>query len=85
MKRNVAAKFCMQIVYKSLSKCGIHFVYILHTFVSISSYLQKNGLCIQNSYRMYANNCMPIGFDISTYFDRFIVHFLGNNCTLFKL
>ena len=42
IKRIMPAKFCIQNVYKSLSKCGIHFVYkdflynILYTF------------CIQN-------------------------------------
>ena len=30
--RTMAVKFCIQSVYKSLSKCGIHFVYILDTF-----------------------------------------------------
>ena len=29
IKRTTAAKFCIQNVYKSLSKCGIQFVYIL--------------------------------------------------------
>ena len=27
IKRTIPAKFCIQNVYKSLSKCGIHFVY----------------------------------------------------------
>ena len=34
IKRTMGAKFCIQNVHKSLSKCGIHFVYI-------SSDLQK--------------------------------------------
>ena len=35
IKRIMAAKFCKQIVYKGLLKCGIHFVYILYTSVLI--------------------------------------------------
>ena len=31
-KRTMIAKFFIQNVCKSLSKCGIHFVYILYTF-----------------------------------------------------
>ena len=32
IKRAMAAKFYKQNVYKHLLRCGIHFVYILHTF-----------------------------------------------------
>ena len=40
IKRTMAAKFCIPIVYKSLSKCWIHFVckhfvYILYTSILI--------------------------------------------------
>ena len=88
MKRNVAAQsVCQNVGYILCTFC-------MH-FLSINSYLQKNDLvsiiktmytnCIQNSYRIYGNNCISIGFHISTYFDRFIVQFLGNHCTQFQL
>ena len=35
IKETMAAKFCIQNVYKSLLKCGIHFVYILYASVLI--------------------------------------------------
>ena len=34
-KKNVAATFCIQNLYKSLWKCGIQFVYILYTPILI--------------------------------------------------
>ena len=71
IKRIMAAKFCKQIVYKGLLKCGIHFVYIVY----ISSDLQKVyiirtmcTICIQNSYKMYTNNCIQ---NVSLYFNIF--------------
>ena len=35
IKRTMSAKFCIQHGYKSLSKCGIHFEYILRTPILI--------------------------------------------------
>ena len=35
IKRTIAAKFCIQNVYKSLLKCGKHFVHILYTSILI--------------------------------------------------
>ena len=35
IKRTMAAKFCIQNVYKSLSKCGIYFVYVLDISILI--------------------------------------------------
>ena len=58
----MTAKFCIQNIYKSLSKCGIHFackhfVYILYTLILVLEkvYITKTvyTICIQNSYRMY--------------------------------
>ena len=65
IKRTTAAKFCIQNVYKSLSKCGIHLkcgthVCILYTFCIHEFDLQKvyiikimYTVTIQNLYRMY--------------------------------
>ena len=39
IKRTMSAKFCVQNVYKSLSKCRIHFVY--KHFVYITKCIQK--------------------------------------------
>ena len=51
VKGTVAAKICIQNIYKSLPKCGIQFVYI-------NSNLQKvYELCIQFVYRINAE-CM---------------------------
>ena len=70
IKRNMAAKLYIQNVYKRLSKCGIHFVCILYTFCihqfsSTKSVHHKNciirnvyNVYIQNSNKMYTNNCM---------------------------
>ena len=62
IKRIMAAKICIRNVYKKLSKCRIHFVYILYIFC-VHFDLQKvyiirtmYTICIQNTYRMYANN-----------------------------
>ena len=66
IRRTMPAKFCIQNVYKSLSKCGInfvykHFVYILYTKVcrNVGYILYSNILytfsiatfCIQNAYK----------------------------------
>ena len=90
IKRTMPAKFCIQNVYKSLLKCEIHFVYILYTSVLI--YLKRTSLTlfiyttyIQNSYKMYINNCIQNGSLISTYFDLFVVHFLVNHCKQLRL
>ena len=69
IKRTMPANFYRQNVYKSLSKCGIHFVYkslskcginLVYIFLYINSDLQKvciinimYTISIQNSYRMY--------------------------------
>ena len=58
IKRTILTKFCTQNVYKSLLKCGIHFVYILYTRVcpNVVYILYKNILytkCIQSFVEMW--------------------------------
>ena len=82
--------YYIQNINKSLSKCWKHFVYIWHTSILIykkciyiirSIYL----IWIQISYKIHANNCMQNVSLISTCFEPFILHFLGNHCTELKL
>ena len=56
IRRTMPAKFCIQNVYKSLSKCGLyfvykHFVYILYSYILYTKCIQKivqswNTFCI---------------------------------------
>ena len=76
IKRTMPAKFCIQNVYKTLSKCGIHFVdkhflYILYTSI----------LIYKTSYRMYIQITV-CGMDpiFQHIFGPFVVHFLVNHC-----
>ena len=39
---------------------------------------------MQNSYEVYTNDCMQNESHISTYFDQFVVNFLGNYSTELK-
>ena len=82
--------YYIQNINKSLSKCWKHFVYIWYTSILIykkciyiirSIYL----IWIQISYKIHANNCMQNVSLISTCFEPFILHFLGNHCTELKL
>ena len=65
-------------------------VFCIH-FVCINRYTKilhhKNYLykLYSNSYKIYRNNCMQNVSHISTYFDPFVEHFLGNHCKQFKL
>ena len=62
IKKTMPAKFYIQNVYKSLSKCGTHFVYnycayILYTpilmYIKVYIINTMYTICIQNLYRMY--------------------------------
>ena len=62
VKRTMPAKFCIQNVDKSLSKCGIHFVYKhfvynLYTSILIYRMCTSQTLCIQFVYQIHAE-CM---------------------------
>ena len=86
IKRIMADKFCIQNLYKSLSKCGIHFVYkhfvyILYWSTRSADLHHKNyvyNLYTKFIQNVYTNNCMQNGSHISTYFDPFVVHFLAS-------
>ena len=81
----MAAKFCTQNVYKIFSKYGVHFVYINSDLQKMYTLKAVYAIFIQNSYKIHTNNYMQNACHISTYFDLFVVHFLGNHCTQFKL
>ena len=80
----------LNFVYKMYTKVCWNVRYILYT--SILIYLKRTSLTlciyttyIQNSYKMYINNCIQNGSLISTYFDLFVVHFLVNHCKQLRL
>ena len=78
IKRTMPAKFCIQNLYKSLLKCGIHFVYEHFVYILYTSILMyKIHTFIYKS--LYA------GYLISTYFDPIVVHFLVNHCKHLRL
>ena len=70
----MTAKFCEQNVYKSLSKCGIYFVYDLYTFCTHQFWSTKSvdhkkyvyNLYLKLIQNVYTNNCMQNGSHIST-------------------
>ena len=76
IKKTTPPKFCIQNVYKSLSKCGIHFVYkhfvqILYTKVcrNMEYILYTNILyifCIRFVYKMYTKVCRNVGYVLYT-------------------
>ena len=71
IKRTTPAKFCIQSVYKSLSKCGIHFVYkhflyILYTKVCPNMGYILYTFCIHFEYKMYTNVCRNVRYVLYT-------------------
>ena len=58
---HISTNFCIQNVYKSLSKCGIHFVYILYTFCIHQLYISciLCNFCIQNVYTFSVWDAFP--------------------------
>ena len=71
IKRTTPAKFCIQSVYKSLSKCGIHFVYkhflyILYTKVCPTMGYILYTFCIHFEYKMYTNVCRNVRYVLYT-------------------
>ena len=76
IKKTTPPKFCIQNVYKSLSKCGIHFVYkhfvqILYSKVcrNMEYILYTNILyifCIRFVYKMYTKVCRNVGYVLYT-------------------
>ena len=74
--RTMAVKFCIQSVYKSLSKCGIHFVYINSDLQKVYIINTVYTMCIQNLCKMYVNSGMQ-NAHVSAYFDLIVVLFQG--------
>ena len=74
---------------KACPNMGYIFVYNSIQFSSTKSVHHKNCalhiICIQNSYKIYANNCKQGVCHISIYCDTFVVYFLGNHCTQLKI
>ena len=76
IKKTTPPKFCIQNVYKSLSKCGIHFVYkhfvqILYTKVcrNMEYILYTNILyifCIRFVYKTYTKVCRNVRYVLYT-------------------
>ena len=54
----MVAKFCKQNIYKSLLKCGIHFVYILYTKVYWNVGYILYTFCIQKFVEMWDTFCI---------------------------
>ena len=54
----------------------IHFVYINSDLQKVYIVRTMYTICIQNSHKMYTDNCMQNVSLISTYFELFILHFL---------
>ena len=90
--KTMAAKNCIQNIYKILSKCRIHFfietfciiLYILYTNILIyknvhhKNYVYNLNLYTKVIQNVQTNNCMQNGSHIPIYFDLFLVHFLAS-------
>ena len=60
IKRTIAAKFWKQFVYKSFSKCWIHFVHINSDLQKVYIIEIMYAISIQNSNRMYIQKTVCI-------------------------
>ena len=76
IKRTMPAKFYIQNVYKSLSKCGMlfvykHFVYKHFVFKSLSKY-RIHFVCKHFVFILYTKVCQNMGYILYT----FCIHFI---------
>ena len=79
IKRTMPTKFCIQYVYKSLSKCGIHFVYkhfvySLYTFYIQNVYknLSKYGIHFVYKHFVYINSVLQKVYSINIMYTVYI-------------
>ena len=92
IKRTMLAKFCIQNVYKKLSKCSKHFVYINFAYIWKQMFLElQDTFCIQTFcihfvYILHTKciqKFVEMWYTFCIHFLYNFIHHLSTSCTIF--